>query len=366
MSIRSEEYKDFSLRIHDKGNRKPILGQFEVTHRCNLSCQHCYLTGGHSGEELTYKELCRIFDEIYREGCLWLCLTGGEPLLRGDFLDIYSYAHKKGFIITLFTNATLFNKEIAAYFRRFPPFCIEVTLNGITKKTYELVSQRKESFEMAIRGIETIRTYGLPLKIKTQMMTLNFDEIPLIKKFCQDLGAQFECSSLIEPRLDGITKPCSLRLPLEKISQTPGQEEGRSGDQSSHKFRDKCLAGEQDESKAPPDNLFRCPGGSWLFYVNPFGELFFCNMLREPSWDLKKGTFKQGFYELFPRIRSVKFKTDSKCRSCSLWSKCLRCPPRAKLECGDQEAPIEHYCQLAQLNAKKEKTGLRRANKPVF
>ena len=81
-----------------------MVGQFELTHRCNLRCQHCYIVRNNKKAELTYKEICRVIDEVRKEGCLWLCLTGGEPLLREDFLDIYSYAYKKGFIITIFTN----------------------------------------------------------------------------------------------------------------------------------------------------------------------------------------------------------------------------------------------------------------------
>ena len=96
--MREQEYKDFSLRVHMKGTRRPIVGQFELTHRCNLRCRHCYIVNNHQKRELTYVELCRIFDEVHAEGCLWLCLTGGDPLLREDFQDIYRYAYRKGFI----------------------------------------------------------------------------------------------------------------------------------------------------------------------------------------------------------------------------------------------------------------------------
>jgi MoaA/NifB/PqqE/SkfB family radical SAM enzyme len=137
--MRAKEYLDFSMRLHGKGVRRPMVGQFELTHRCNLRCRHCYIVRDTTKAELTYEEICRIIDEFHKEGCLWLCLTGGEPLLREDFLDIYSYAYKKGFIITIFTNAALLNEKMAKYLSRFPPFCIEVTLNGVTRKTYELL-----------------------------------------------------------------------------------------------------------------------------------------------------------------------------------------------------------------------------------
>ncbi len=353
--MRNEEYKDFSLRLHLKGARKPIVGQFELTHSCNLRCQHCYIVNDSKRQELTYKELCRILDEAYQEGCLWLCLTGGEPLLREDFLDIYSYAYKKGFIITIFSNATLLNREIAEYLKRFPPFCIEVTLNGVTKKTYELITQTPGSYDMAMRGIELIRKYNLPLKLKCQAMTLNIDELPLIRKFYQEIGMEFRCSILIDPRMNGSSQPCSLRLPIEKVRELQGRGEVVKGrDEIEDNFsKEEPQAEQKNEVLPPPDKLFRCPGGTWAFYVNPYGELFFCSMVRKPSWDLRKHSFKQGFYEFFPKMRSRKFKTDSKCRSCTLWHLCLRCPGRAELECDDLEAPIPYYCELANLTYQK-------------
>ncbi len=378
MAIKIQEYKDFSLRLHDKGARKPIMGQLELTHRCNLRCQHCYIAPteqpwisaprqarGHLSisqeqrqmtdnqcqsvkisanqcikRELSTKEVYRILDEIYKEGCLWLCLTGGEPLLREDFLDIYSYAYKKGFILTIFTNATFLNDRIAKYFKKFPPFYIEVTFNGITKNTYELITQTPDSFKKAIAGIELIRKHKLPLRLKCQMMTLNIDEIPQLFKFYNSLGLEFYSSILIEPRIDGSTEPCSLRLPIKKILEL------RKHNEMIKDENEVC-----DRSLFPSQKLFRCPGGTWAFYVNPFGELFFCNSMRKPSWDLRKHSFRQGFYEFFRKIRCLEFKTDSPCRTCQLRQICHWCPARAYLETGDRESPIPYYCELAKSEA---------------
>ncbi len=102
-------YHKFSKRIHDKtvSERIPIGGGLEPTLRCNLKCVHCYAAYDHKKKEMTYKEICYILDEITEAGCLWLLITGGEPLLRDDFLNIYSYVKKKGLLITLFTNGNL-------------------------------------------------------------------------------------------------------------------------------------------------------------------------------------------------------------------------------------------------------------------
>ena len=107
-------YGEFSQTFHQRTMRQhlPLSGTIEVTRRCPLTCVHCYNNlpmSDHEarGRELSYQELCRILDEMADAGCLWLLFTGGEIFARRDFLDIYTYAKKKGFLITLFTNGTL-------------------------------------------------------------------------------------------------------------------------------------------------------------------------------------------------------------------------------------------------------------------
>src|SRR5512136_2877850 len=92
-----------------KRSSKPVEMTFELTARCNLNCRHCYInvpagdTAAMKGE-LSFEAIRRIVDEARAMGILWCCLTGGEPLLRKDFIDIYLYLQKSGFLTTVFTN----------------------------------------------------------------------------------------------------------------------------------------------------------------------------------------------------------------------------------------------------------------------
>ena len=105
---------------------------------------HCYnnLSSAQAAPEgeLTYEEHCRILDEITEAGCLWLLFTGGEIFARKDFLRIYTYAKKKGLIITLFTNGTLIDEQVADTLADWWPFLVEITIYGRTKETFERVT----------------------------------------------------------------------------------------------------------------------------------------------------------------------------------------------------------------------------------
>src|SRR3989338_6073201 len=95
--------------------RYPLLGQWELTCRCNLRCVMCYTdpfnTPDRIRQELHTDDILRILREIADAGCLHLCLTGGEPLARPDFREIYLAAKSHGFLLTIFTNGTLITDE---------------------------------------------------------------------------------------------------------------------------------------------------------------------------------------------------------------------------------------------------------------
>ena len=258
-------YRDFTNTFCDKvqARGKPLVGQLEITFHCNLRCVHCYVVEDQSKEELTFSEITSILDQIHQEGCLWLSFTGGEPLLRDDFLDIYTYAVKKGFLMNILTNGTLITTEIADYLQEYPPFMVEITLNGITAQTYERITQVPGSFKRCIRGINLVLDRGVPLTIKSIGMSLNRDEILKIKEYAESLGkVKYRYDSIIISRLDGSKGPCRFRLSSKEImdieySDNDMRQEWREYFQDDHELYE-------------PDNLFQCGGGVSLFNISPY------------------------------------------------------------------------------------------------
>ena len=176
------------------GRRAPVEVSIEVTRRCPLECLHCYnnLPMGDveaRRRELTFEEHCRLLDELVEMGCLWILYTGGEIFARKDFLDIYTEAKKRGFIITLFTNGTLINERIADHLAEYPPFAVEITLYGATRETYEALTGIRGSFDRCMKGIRLLKERNLPLKLKTVPTTINQHEVFEMKRFADvELG----------------------------------------------------------------------------------------------------------------------------------------------------------------------------------
>ena len=163
----------------------------DTTNKCNLRCvmfyTDCFNRPEKIREELTTTEILRIMDELAEAGCIELALTGGEPLARSDFFDIYEHARTGGFLVTLLTNGTLITEEIADRLASLPPHRIEISLHGITERTFEQVTQGSGSFARCMRAIGLLCDRKLPLLLKTTAMTVNRDEVLAIKRYVNGL-----------------------------------------------------------------------------------------------------------------------------------------------------------------------------------
>lgn len=335
------DYRDFTRLLAEKAIEEscPISGQWELTFNCNLNCIYCYVVKEQDRKELTFSEIEDILKQLHDAGCLWLCLTGGEPLMRPDFLEIYTSAKKKGFLINIFTNGTLITPKIADYLKEYPPYLIEITLNGITAKTYEAITGVDGSFERCMNGIELIKERKLPLVIKANGMTVNKNEILAIKRFAKEQGDYFRFDSVIQCRLDGSKEPCKFRLSPDEVAEI------EHCDPDMLRQWQECF--KVKHSTPWSDELFRCEGGRSSFYIDPYGRLMLCHAMRNPNHNLREGRFEEGFYNLFPKIRSDRYKTNSPCKDCDLYYICRQCPGRTQLETGEIELPAEYFCKLA-------------------
>ncbi|MCU0486452.1 MAG: radical SAM protein, partial [Anaerolineales bacterium] len=170
--------------------RVPLDFTLEITARCNNDCRHCYINlpaGDQQAQrtELSVAEISDIAGQAVELGALWCLITGGEPLLRQDFAEIYLALKRKGLLISLFTNACLVNEEHIRLLTQYPPRDIEVSVYGVTQPTYERVTRRPGSFAAFQRGLGLMLDSGLKVRLKAVAMQSNVPELPAIAAFCR-------------------------------------------------------------------------------------------------------------------------------------------------------------------------------------
>ena len=336
-------------RAYEK--RVPLEGTLETTYRCNLNCVHCYVnqpaaSAGERARELPLERLKQLIDEIAEEGCLDLLLTGGEVLLRPDFAELYLHAVRAGLRVTVFTNGTLVTERILDLFETYHPACVEITLYGMTEETYERVTRVPGSYRRCLEGVRRLHARGIPLKLKTMVLTWNVHEVEAMRRFAEELGVDFRHDSLLNPRVDcGANRNGELQVPAElAVALDLADPAARA----SHEERHRTLAAEP-----PPeaDEVYTCGAGQFAFTVDPYGRLQLCQLSRRASFDLRQETFTRGWREFLPLARSRKWKTDAVCRRCSLAPVCGSCPGAAELEHGDPEALVARFCEITHLRA---------------
>src|SRR5512133_3827396 len=176
-TIKAHEYQPWR-------DRRPVLDRLdiELTERCNLSCVHCYINQPAGATELARRELSVAqIGQALREACglgaLTVRFTGGEPLLRADFAEIYLLARRSGLRVLLFTNATLITPALADLFARVPPLeKIEITVYGMTPASYTAVTAVAGAFRSARRGIDLLIERRVPFVVKSALLPQNAHE----------------------------------------------------------------------------------------------------------------------------------------------------------------------------------------------
>ena len=346
--IPQQGYGEFSDWLHQRvGNQRiPLQGSLEVTMRCNLRCQHCYIPteqrASRDNKELSFTEISRILDEITDAGTLWLLLTGGDPFMRADFLDIYNYAKRKGLILSVFTNGTKVTPRIADYLSEQRPFSIEITLYGATKETYERVTGIPGSYEKCRRGIDLILERNLPLSLKTMVMTLNHRELEQMKSLAKSLGVSFRFDAILNPATDGSARPVNLRLPPKEILEIEKADPDRVS-------RWPELYENHQSAPISDRKMYLCGAGKQGFHIDAAGRLSICMTARKPYFDLRHGSFKEGWEQFLPQVMAREYSPNFECLSCDLRDACAQCPAVAELENGDAEKRVDFLCQIARL-----------------
>ena len=351
-------YSHLSGLVHQRylGKRAPLEVSIEVTRRCPLECLHCYNNlpmSDHAArvQELSFEEHRRLLDELVDVGCLWILYTGGEIFARKDFLDIYTEAKKRGFLITLFTNGTLINPRIADHLAEWRPFGIEITLYGATRETYEAMTQIPGSYDRCIRGIRLLLERNLPLKLKTVPTTINQHEVFQMKRLAEEeFGVEFKFDPLINPRIDFSQSPIAVRLSPEQAVALDFAEPRRKEDYRRLAEQDLATPLKADQGKKEQQK-YSCGGGVLGCAVDPNGVMSICVISHQQGYNIRKGSFREGWEGPLREIREQPRTRPTICDRCQIRSLCSMCPANGELENGDPESPVKFLCQVAHLRA---------------
>jgi radical SAM protein with 4Fe4S-binding SPASM domain len=346
-------------------DKAPVLGalDIELTERCNNDCVHCCVNlpeGDAQAQqrELSTADLKRILDEAAALGALSVRLTGGEPLLRPEFQEIYLHARHLGMKVMIFTNARLITPELAALLARIPPLeKVEISVYGMRVKSYEEVSRAKGSFAEFRRGVDQLLEHKVPFILKTVLLPANRVDLDELEAWGRTIPGMDKPPSHVafldlRARHDSEEKDAeirSLRLsPQEGVALLH-----RAGEKHLREMRQFCnkFMGIQGT------RLFTCSAGHGAC-VDAYGQLQACLPLRTPELtrDLRRMPLGAALDDLRASLRDLQATNPDylrRCARCFLKGLCEQCPAKSWTEHGTLDTPVEYLCDVAHAEARK-------------
>jgi radical SAM protein with 4Fe4S-binding SPASM domain len=366
------EIQDFSLWETIAAQRRALYSfDLELTARCNNNCRHCYINlpakdQVAKAQELSLLEIEHIADQAVELGAVWVLLTGGEPLLRPDFAEIYLMLKRKGLLVLVFTNATLINQSHIDLFKRYPPRDIEVTIYGASQETYEAVTRLPGSYAAFQRGLQMLFDAGLRIRLKAMALRSNLHEIEAMAAFGRKYTKDYyRFDPVLHLRFDGDPQRnaeiISERLTPEEVVDLEQRDPERFA--SMEKDCDNLI--NTNFTHKTCNHLFHCGAGNGSFNVGYDGTFRLCSSLWAPETtvNLRQVSLREAWEKLVPIVRDLRSDNQrflETCRVCPLVNLCLWCPAHAHLEAGAMDAETPYFCQVAHARAKALQDSLKK------
>jgi len=338
--------------------RLPLEGSIDLTYRCNNDCRHCWLRippdSAEKDQELSLEEIRKISDEARRMGCRRWSISGGEPMLRPDFAEIFDYITSNCNSYSINTNGTLITPEIAQLMKRKGSKMI--ALYGATAEVHDQITRNPGSFEATMRGFRYLKEAGAGFTVQLIPMKDNYHQFQDMVKLAESLSKHYRVGAawlylsacgdkeinaeIIRQRL-----PPKEVIELDKPDLSYEEWMTKEVNSGCHNTNDNgylfssCIAHRRD------------------FHIDPYGKMTFCCFIKDPAlrYDLRNGSFKDCWENFIPSLATkVKINEEYKqnCGSCEFKKDCRICPVYGYLEHRDYNRKVEYLCAVAKENSK--------------
>lgn len=149
-----------------------------ITNECNLKCQHCYASSGTKlSNELSYREILSIVDELEKLSFNYITISGGEPFMRSDIFDIIQYITSKNIHVMITSNGTLLNDENLKRCKELNIDSIQISLDSHKKDINDYFRGVPGAFDKAVRGVELCKKHGIKVSIMSTLSSVNKDHV---------------------------------------------------------------------------------------------------------------------------------------------------------------------------------------------
>jgi radical SAM protein with 4Fe4S-binding SPASM domain len=308
----------------------PLILAWELTKACNLECMHCRANASpdRDPDELTTNEGKGLLKELSTLGTKMVILSGGEALIRNDALLFARFGTSLGLRMTLATNGSTITRDSANEIKASGISRVSVSLDGITPYIHDEFRGRTGAYELALRGIDYLRSAGVPVQINTTVAAVNVSQMRMFPEFIKKLGASAWHVFFLVPT--GRGHEMELATMLEYKSMLTD-------------FLDVYISGSTECKATCAPQFYRmmsesgykpvtkgCLAGDGFGFVSSTGDIQPCGFLDIKCGNVKKKRFSEIWHssDVLVNLRNTDL-LDGKCGTCNHKNICGGCRARA-------------------------------------
>ena len=350
---RTEPY--LSTWLHQRGYALgiPVSGVFELTARCNFNCPMCYvhhvsLMPGIREKELSAEQWLKFARDARDAGMVFALLTGGEPLIREDFFEIYRGMKQLGLMISLNSNGFLLNGENLQRLLEDPPSRINISLYGGCNETYRQMCG-VEAYHQVKENIALLRAAGVDVSLNLCITPYNKEDLAQIYVDAVALNVNVRSTGYMYPpvRVNHEQYGSAVRLSPEDAAKYEMEWDRLRMGEALFAERARELYADLDEGCQRNPNTaatgVSCRAGSTSFWITWDGKMLPCGMLTFPT----AHPLETGFKEAWQRIRreTAAVRMPKACAECSNRGACGVCAAVCMTETGRFDGVPDYMCR---------------------
>ena len=302
----------------------PYQAHLDITYRCDLDCEHCYLDNKDSWPELRKDELIDLLDQLYTLGVPTLTWSGGEPFARPDFFDLLEHARAKGFVSIVKTHGGNVSAEMAERLVNLGVARVDVSLYSLDDELHDAVTRVPGSLKATLAGVKHMLAVGIRVRASTVTLPTNFHELPAIRRYAESIGCEYQSANFVHLEHNADKGLDALNMDEQTLLKALRQDFGRYV--------------ERDRTPRPlsPDSD-PCGAGRSSVYITPDGAVWPCVAFPMPIGHLREASFEEIWRTSESRKALTEWTNKDRhdCLSCGGSSECFYCPGEAYKRTGD-------------------------------
>ena len=272
---------------------RPFYARYHITHRCNQRCRMCRLHKlADESKELTLPKVQELSKRLYALGARHLVLTGGEPFLRKDIVEVVKTFSEQGFSLRIQSNGgSHLSRELLSECAKAGLRDLSISIDTLNRSLQDDICQSKNVVDNALRSLRMAREL-LPKGISQANVVAsryNFQELPQLLRFFHSLGVYTYITPVMidqdQDKLDGNEKGDYLFRSSDadfSKNYSPAQIDRTIGELLKLRKENMGLTNSsrylRDYRKYLPSGVcsWKCEAGSLSLDIFPDGSLSIC------------------------------------------------------------------------------------------